>query len=181
MGFPKRAREELKSVGATTLFFAAWFGVLMLLKWLVLAEYDIEFRNVSFALIGALIVAKVVLVLENVPLEKWMGDRSALTHVLLRTGLYGLGILVVLLLEKAFEARHEYGGFFRALTQIIQHEDLPHVLAAAIGVTVALFVFNAMSIIRRHLGNRGLLRLLLSPLPDEREEGAKVGSENHPG
>jgi len=164
MSLPAKLRAEIRSVGLTTLFFAAWFGVLLVLKCLILAEYDIELRGMSIALIGALIVAKVVLVLEKVPLETWTRGRPALIHVAVRTGLYGLGILVVLLLEKAFEVRHEFGGFIPALTQVIRHQDIPHVLAAAIGVTGALLVFNAMFVIRRHLGKRELLGLFLSPL-----------------
>lgn len=170
MSFPAKLREEIKSVGLTTLFFAAWFSVLLILKWLILAEYNIEFRHMSIALIGALIVAKVVLVLENVPIETWTRDRPALTYVIVRTGLYGLGILAVLLLEKAFEVRHEYGGFVPALVQVIHHRDIPHVLAAAIGVTGALLVFNAMFVIRRHFGDRGLFELFLSPLREHANE-----------
>jgi hypothetical protein len=165
MSLPAKLRGEIRTVGLTTLFFAAWFCMLMVLKWLVLAEYNIEFRSVSTALVGALIVAKVVLVLEKVPLETWTPDWAALTHVAVRTGLYGIAILLLLLLEKAFEVRHEYSGFVPALAQVIRHQDIPHVLAAAIGVTGALLVFNAMFVIRRHLGKRGLLGLFLSPLP----------------
>ncbi len=154
-------------MGLTTLFFAAWFAVLIAIKSLILAEYSIEFRGLSIALIGALIVAKVVLVLENVPLDKWIRGRSALTDVLVRTTLYGLGVVVVLLVEKAFEARHEFGGFIPSLLQVVRHEDIPHILAAAIGVTGALLLFNTMSVIRRHLGRRSLLELFLSPLPEQ--------------
>ena len=167
MSIAEKLRNEIRSLGLTTLFFAVWFAVLVLLKWLVLAEYSIEFSDVSIVLIGALIVAKVVLVLENVPIGRWTRNRPALVHVLVRTGLYGLGILVVLVLEKAIEARHEYGGFVPALTQVIHHEDIPHVLAATVGVTGALLVFNSMLVIQRNLGNRGLLGLFLSPLPEE--------------
>ena len=170
MSLPAKLREEIRSVGSTTLFFAAWFSMLMVLKWLILAEYNIEFRDVTIALVGALIVAKVVLVLEKVPLESWTRDRVALTHVIVRTGLYGIGILMVLLLEKAFEVRHEYGGFVPALAQVIRHQDIPHVLAATIGVTAALLVFNAMFVIRRHLGKRGLLGIFLSPLPQQSKD-----------
>ncbi|MDX2316439.1 MAG: hypothetical protein QNL90_20465 [Gammaproteobacteria bacterium] len=167
MSLPAKLRAEIKTVGVTTLFFAVWFSVLLLLKWLVLAEYNIAYYSFSIALVGALILAKVVLVLEMVPLDTWLRNRSALVHVVLRTGLYGLGVLVVLLLEKAFEMRHEHGGFGSSLVQVIRHQDIPHVLAAAIGVTGALLVFNVLMVLRRHLGDRGLLRLFLSPLPEE--------------
>jgi hypothetical protein len=170
MSLPAKLRHEIRSVGLTTLYFAAWFSVLMAMKWLILAEYRIEFRNWSMALVGALIVAKVVLVLENIPLGVLTRNQPAVAHVAARTGLYGLGVLVVLLLEKAFEARHEYGGFARAVVHVIHHQDVPHVLAAAIGVTCAILVFNALYVVQRHLGERGLLRLFLAPLPEQPKE-----------
>jgi hypothetical protein len=170
VSIPGKLRSELRTVGLTTLFFAAWFAVLIALKSLILAEYSIEFRGLSIVVIGALIVAKVVVVLENVPIDRWIGERTALTDVLVRTTLYGLGVVVVLLVEKAFEARHEAGGFIPSLLQVVRHEDLPHILAAAIGVTGALLVFNTMSVIRRHVGNRGLFELFLSPLPEEKRD-----------
>lgn len=166
MSFSERFREEIASIGLTTLFFATWFAMLVLLKWLVLAEYSIEFTDVSIVLIGALIVAKVVVILDKVPIDLWTRDRPAFVHVLVRTALYGVGILVVLLLEKAFESRHEYGGFVSALTQVFRHQDIPHVLAATIGVTGALLMFNALLVIQRHLGEGGILRMFLSPLPE---------------
>lgn len=172
MSVSAKWREEIRSVGLTAAYFASWFLLMLFLKWLVLTEYRIEFRSWSLALVGALIVAKVVLVLEHVPLGALTRNRPALAHVAVRTGLYGLGVLVVLLLEKAFEARHEYGGFARAVVQVINHRDIPHVLAAAIGVTGALLVFNALLVIRRQLGKRGLLRIFLAPLPEEPREAS---------
>ena len=172
MSVSEKLRNEIRSLGLTTLFFAAWFAVLIFLKWLILAEYSIEFTDVSIVLIGALIVAKVVLILDNVPIDTWTRTRPALAHILLRTILYGLGILVVLLLEKAFEGRHEYGGFVPAITQVFRHEEIHHVLAAAIGVTGALLVFNTLLVIRRQLGERGLLDLFLSPLRDEPKDSS---------
>jgi hypothetical protein len=172
MSVTERLREEIRSLGVTMLFFASWFGVMVFLKWLVLAEYSIEFGDVSIVIVGALIVAKVVLVLENVPIDTWTRNRPALVHVLVRTALYGLGILVVLLLEKAFEMRHDYGGFVPTLEQVLRHQDFHHVLASTIGVTGALLVFNSMLVIQRHLGQRGLLELFLSPLPEKKVNGS---------
>lgn len=170
MRIPAKLREEIRSVGLTTLFFAAWFFLMLFIKWLILTEYHIEFHSFSIALVGALIMAKVVLVLEKVPLETLTKDRSALVHVVVRTCLYGFGVLVVLLLEKAFEARHEYGGFVSSLVQVIGHRDIPQVIAAAIGVTCALLTFNASFVIRRQLGKRGLQRIFLSPLREKEKE-----------
>ena len=158
--------EELKAVGVTTALFAAWFLLLMLMQSLILKEYGIEFFAVSSVFIGALIVAKVVLVLEHVSLGSWIERRPAWVDVLVRTALYGLGVLAVFLLETAFESRHERGGFLPALVQIVDHPKLPQLLAAAIGVSLGLLVFNATGVMRRHLGEDGVRRLFRVPMPE---------------
>ena len=167
MSLKAKVANELKAIGATTLFFAIWFCTLMLLKKLILEEYHIQFGTLSVAFIGALIVAKVVLVMENIPLGPWLRRQSGLIHITTRTAMYALGVVVILLLEKAFEGRHEYGGFFASLGQIMHHADIHHVWATAIGVTGALLVFNAMFVIRRHVGEHALWRIFLSPVPEE--------------
>jgi len=116
-------------------------------------------------LVGSLILAKVVLVLEHVPLGAWIRNRPAVLEVLFRTALYALGVFLVLILEKALEARHAQGGFIPALARIFQHPEIPHVLANSICVACALLAFNALSIIRRHLGEGNLVRLYFSSGP----------------
>jgi hypothetical protein len=167
MGFREKVRQELKAVALTTIYFATWLCVLIILKELVLAEYQIEVRGFSMALIGALVIAKVVLVMEHVPLGSWLCRRPAVLDVIVRTVLYGIGVFVVLLLEKTFEARHEYDGFAAALAQVFAHRDMPHVWANTICVISALLWFNAFSLVRRHLGEQAVIRILLEPPPDE--------------
>jgi hypothetical protein len=171
MSLRQKLKHEIKAVGLATLYFAVWIGVLVVLKQLVLKEYHIQFNGLSLAIVGALILAKVVLVLEHVPLGDWTRTRPALLDVVLRTVMYALGVLVVLLLEKAFDGRHEYGGFGPSLIALFQHVDIHHVWVNAICLTGALLGYNLLSVVRRHFGEGGLIRLFLSPLPEE--TGAK--------
>lgn len=163
MSFQQKLISEFKSVGFATLYFGCWLAVLLLIKQLVLAEYQIQFHGISNALIGALILGKSVLVLEHVPLGKWIRQRPAWVDVVLRTILYALGVLVVLILEKGVEGRHEYGGFAQAISAMWKQEDVYHLWANAIVVTGALFVYNMLSVVRGYLGEGGLLRLFLMP------------------
>jgi hypothetical protein len=113
--------------------------------------------------VGALVLAKVVLLLEHVSLGGRIARRPAWVEIAARTALCALGVLVVLLLEKAFETRHEHGGMLRALAGILRHEDIPHVVANAIVATSALLVFNVFSLVRKRLGSGALLGLLRAP------------------
>jgi hypothetical protein len=167
MSLWQKLKKEIKVVALAAFYFATWIGVLIILKELVLAEYRIEFRGLSLAVVGALVLAKVVLVLEHVPFGAWIRTRPALLDVILRTVLYSLGMVVVLLLEKAFEGRHEHGGFVPSLVSVFRHAEIHHVWVNTICLSGALLGYNALSVVRRHLGEGGLLRLFLSPLQEE--------------
>ena len=171
MSLVQKLKDEIRKVALTTLYFATWIGMLMVLKVLVLEEYRIEFGAWSIDLVGALVLAKVVLVLEHVPLGAWIRTRPAWVDVILRTALYAMGVFLVLLLEKAFEGRHEHGGFGPSLMSVFQHADMPHVWANTICLSGALLGYNLLSVVRRHLGDGGLTRLFLSPLPVGEECG----------
>ncbi len=94
------------------------------------------------ALLGALVLAKVVLVLEYIPLGAWAQARPAWVDVMLRTALYAFGVFVVLLLEKAFEGRHEHGGFGASLIAVFQHADAKHVWLNTVCLSAALLSYT---------------------------------------
>lgn len=134
MNLWQKLQNEIKTVGLTTLYFGLWIGVLAILKGLILAEYQIQFHGLSLALVGALVLAKVVLVLEHVPLGAWTRTQPALTDAMLRTALYAFGILLMLLVEKAFDGRHEYGGFGSSLMdENIKNPLLYPILSVSLG------------------------------------------------
>ncbi len=167
MTLSRELKHEIKTVALTTLYSAVWIGVLMLLKKLLLAEYQIQFHGLSRALVGALVLAKVVLVLEHVPRGAWVRTRPAWVDVILRTALYAFGVFVVLLLEKTFEGRHEYGGLGPSLISVFQHAGADHVLVNTICMSGALLIYNMLFVVQRQIGEGGLIRLFMSPVPEE--------------
>ena len=168
MSIKQKMKDELKAVGIAAIYFGCWIAVLLLLKSLILAEYEIVFNKWSMAVAGALILSKVVLVLEHVSLGAWVRARPAWVEVVLRTALYSMGVAVVLILEKGFEGRHEYGGFIQALRSIAQQTDIHHVWVNTIVLSGALLGYNVFSVVRRYLDKKELIRMFLAPLPEEK-------------
>lgn len=162
MSLRHKIAEEIKRIGIVSLYFACCFGVMMVFKRLILAQYEIEFRGVTFALVGALVVAKVVVILEKVSLGQWVRNRPVAVDVILRTLLYTIGVWIVLLLEKSFESRHEHGGFGPSLMAVFQHRDIHHVWASTIGVCIALLGFIIFSVLKNRFGGHELKRLFLA-------------------
>jgi len=176
MSFKQKLKDEIKAIGIAALYFGCWIAALLLLKSLVLAEYKIAFHGWSVAVVGALVLSKVVLVLEHVSLGAWVRAQPAWVDVVLRTALYSLGVAVVLVFEKGYEGRHEYGGFGPTLQRLFQLEDVHHVWANTLCISGALLGYNALAVVQRHLGEEGLIRIFLSPLPGEtkaRQSGTK--------
>lgn len=167
----ERLTNEVKALAKAALFFALCIGMLVTIKTLVLAEYSVEFRGFSMAVFGVLVLSKVVLVLEHVPLGAWVSRQPALVDVTLRTVLYGVGVFAVLLLENAFEGRHEAGGFGPALTSAFEHADVDHVIVNVICLSGALLAYNLLAVVRQRLGPGGLTRLFLSPIPEAAANG----------
>jgi hypothetical protein len=163
--------HELKVVSLVCLYFGSFVLLLALLKQLILEEYSVEARGLSVALIGALVLSKVVLVLEHVPISRWLKGRPVWMGLLFRTTLYALGVIIILLLEKAVSGRHEHGGFWPSLMSVFRHPDIYHVWYNAICLSVVLLGYNVLFIVRCHLGKGGLRRMFLSPLSREDAEG----------
>ena len=170
MSAQKKLMHEIKAVGMAAIYFCCWLAALIVIKELVLAEYQIKFSGLSKALIGALVLSKVVIVLEHIPLGAWIRARPAWVDVIFRTALYGLGVFIVLLLEKAFEGRHEYGGFVPSLSAVFQHADIYHGYTNVIVISGALLGYNALAVVRSYLGEGGLLRLFLTPRTQSRKQ-----------
>ena len=167
MSLKDKLKHEFKSVLLATLFFAAWFEAMVLLKTLILAGYQVEFSGVVKALVGALVVGKVVLVLAHVSLGSWVRRQPAWLDVVLRTFLYTAGIFVVLLGEKMFHERHEHDGFGASLIGAFESANTHDVLAKTLCVSWALLTFNALTVAHRRLGSAALLGLFTAPLPPE--------------
>jgi hypothetical protein len=169
MALKQRLLHELRAVTTAALYFGCWIAALILLKELVLAEYQIAFHRLSMALVGALILSKVVLVLEHVSFGEWLRARPAWVDVILRTALYAAGVVGVLVLEKGFEGRHEHGGFGGAVKAAFEASNALHIWANAICISGALLGYNALTVVRRHVGDGALLKMFLAPLPPKAE------------
>lgn len=167
MSIMEKLKEEIRSVALLTLYFGVWIGSLMLLKTLILDEYQIEFHGLSAALLGVLILAKVVLVLEHVSFPgAWVQKQPALVDVILRTILYMVGVFVVVLIEKSFEGRHAHDGFYPSMLSVFATAEGYKAMANVICITGALLFYNVFSTLKRVFGTGSLMQAFLKPLPE---------------
>jgi len=145
-------RHEIREVGAATLYFLIGLVLILVLFKLLLNQYDIQLVALSKAVIGALICAKVVVLLKNRRIMRVFSDRPGYVTVLYKTIVYDVGLVVILLLEKTIERYGEAGSVGAALKQVFETRDIHHVLAVALMASMMFLFFNAMGELSSRLG-----------------------------
>jgi hypothetical protein len=163
MSIQKKIIKEVRLILRTATYFAIVFVVMMVMKKLYLEDYHIEFTGLSQALIGALIMSKVIILMDLIKPPNWVLNQPPIADVILRTIMYTVGVAIVIILEKAFERRHEPGSYGDAIKYIFSHRDIYHVWATTIGVSSSIFIYLAFSILQRMLGKNALTAFFILP------------------
>ncbi len=169
MPLPPRLKREFDAVLFTTAFFGVWIGTLFVIKCLLLAQYSASGYDVGKAAFGVLLLAKVVVVLERVPLgsRAAAAARPAWVDVLMRTAFYAVGVFIALLIERGLRGMSQHDGFLPAIEADFRRAGAHHIAANAISITGGLLVFNALCVVRRNLGHGALRTMFLAPTPRE--------------
>jgi hypothetical protein len=163
MSWLPAVKRELKEVGRVTLYFLFCFGIILTLKKLFLADYQIRFYPLSAAVIGALVAAKVVVVMDHARAgTRFVASHALAATVAYKTLVYGAAGAVVVFAEELFHAYRATGGLEVAFADLWTHLDKNAILAKVICVTLALAGYHFYAEIDRRLGEGTLRRLLWS-------------------
>ncbi len=175
MGLMATVKHEAKQIGLVTLYFFVCFGIILTLKKLFLEAYEIQVYAVSAAVIGALVVAKIVVILDKARAGTRFDARASLgLGALYKTLLYAAATFLVLFAERLFHAYREGGALGTAVAYIWQHRDRNVIFADVICIGLALMAYHLYTGIDRRLGE-GTLRAAIwrrataGPTPPSRE------------
>ncbi len=156
-----RVFEEVKQVGLVTLYFMVCFALVLTLKKLFLAQYDVEFYGVSAAVLGALVVGTVVVLLDHTRIgNRFDRDYAVWLSVFYKTAVYTAVTFLVFVSEKAFPAYRESGDLGESLRYVWEHRDRNVMLATVVCIGLAFAGYNLYSAIDRRLGEGTLRRLI---------------------
>lgn len=133
-----KIKHEAKEVGWVTLYLFFCFGVMLTLKKLLLAGYQVDVQVVSIAAVSALIIAKIVIILDHTAAgNRFDAGQPLWVAVIYKTLVY-LGIaFVVFLLEKLFHAYRETRLLNLAVSEVWEHKDwnLMQIKLLCVGLT----------------------------------------------
>ena len=143
------------------LYLWAMFGLLLLHESVVLARYDIAFTRYGFALVTALVLAKVMLVLENLRIARSFEGRPLIYPILFKSAVFACVFLAFYVGEETV------GGLIRGKTALASLPSIgggtpQGVLIALLIVSLALVPYFAFTEIGRALGKDELHALLFT-------------------
>ena len=157
--FLTRAKEEFFEVLPTTVFFFFAFHVLALTNALMLREHGIDIANQAAATIGALLVAKVVLVADKLPWINRFPNKPLMYNVAWKTLMYVACTVVVRIVEHLLPFLFEGESFGSATQHVLGEVVWPHFWAIQIWLLVLFFIFSAGRELVRVLGSEQVIAM----------------------
>jgi hypothetical protein len=154
--------KEGKALAILFLYFLFYYGIFIILKKLILAHYHISFFGFSGAVLGALISAKAVMIVESTALSKVLRSAAPFLKVIFDCFLYTTLALILLYLEKVVELAHKEGNIRLAFLTVGRDDDLAQFFAMVIWAGLSFLGYTVFSAISRHLGHGELIRLFFT-------------------
>jgi hypothetical protein len=163
-----KLKHEIHEVIPPTIFFLISFHIVVLDRALMAREFGIRPSAVAGATIGALLVAKVVLVADMLPFINRFPEKPLIYNVLWKTGIYVSASVLVHYLEHLVPLWWRMG--FVAANQHLRTEMVwPHFWAIQLWLVVLIFVYCMMRELIRVIGRDRVMQVFFgTPAPAKR-------------
>jgi hypothetical protein len=155
--------HEFRELLPTVIFFIIAFHLLSLTRSLMLREYGVHAAAAASATVGALLVAKVVLIADSLPLINRFPERPLIYNVTWKTTLYVLAALVVHYLEHLIPVWWRVGDLATANRRLLEEVVWPHFWAVQLWLVVLLLLYCAMRELIRAIGPHEVKRMFFGP------------------
>ena len=163
MGMFSVVKREARHAGGVALYLFICFGIFTTLKKLFLATHQIEFSALVPAVIGALALAKVVVVLDLTPIATRLDARHPIwVAALYKTLFYCAVSTPVLFAERVWHFYRETGALGESVLEAWKHIDSNILIARVIIVGLVFACYHLYHGIDRRLGRDNLRRMILS-------------------
>ncbi len=142
-------KKEIRELIPTTIFFLITFHIIALSRALMLEQYGIKLSTAGTATVGALIVAKVILVFNKLSFVNMFSGNPLLYSIIWKTFIFSLFTLLFRCVEELIPLVSKYGSLPSASQHLIHEIVWPHFWSLQIVLLVALLLFcSAVELIR---------------------------------
>jgi hypothetical protein len=165
--------KEIREALPATIFFLFLFHLIGLTKAVVLDEYSFTALRAAGATVGALIVAKAVLVVEALPIARLSSSRR-IFQILWRTLLYGVVTLLFRLVEEFIPLLLKHGGLVSATKAMTGEVSWALFTVLALWILWGLFLYSLASELVRAVGPDKIKEALFSGMEGRSESAGEA-------
>jgi hypothetical protein len=152
-------RREIRDIIPPTIFFFVAFGLLLVTQMLVLKDHGIDAWHWGGAVIGALIIAKIVLIADHFRFINRYPGHPLIWNALWKTLIYNIGALALRYLEGLLPILFRGDGFVPANRAFFAETDWTHFLLVHMWLAVLLFVYCCLRELVRQIGPAEVRRM----------------------
>lgn len=154
-----RIQHELLAVIPPAVFFFISFQLIAFTHALMLEEYGIRVSTFVTATIAALVVAKVVLIIDLMPFVNRFPEKPLMYNVVWKTVLYLIASLAARYIEHLIPFIRQHKGLAPANRHLLVEVVWPHFWAVQLWLLVLFFVYCALRELIRVLGRDRVLSI----------------------
>ena len=141
-------------------FFIALMLIFVVMKLLAL-QYSIHFYAFARAAIGALVLGKIILLMEMAERKSGPSRYPRATVVAFKTVIYATAVFLFEFSERVVRAWYDTGSLLEGLGMVKANAKLDHFLALLILVCMIIAMYLAMEEISHAMGEGALTRLFI--------------------
>jgi hypothetical protein len=168
-GFKEKAKRDFKDFIIISAYLAIFFCALTTYTMLLLRKYDVNYLDYSFAIINALIIAKVILIGQMAHIGTGAESRPLYQSVVYKAFVFGLLCLAFHFFEE-FIKRLIHHKPFGAVWNDLHFDDLMGKSLIVFCTFIPLFAFIEL---RRVMGEKEFYSLFLTPGAEAKPTPAK--------
>ena len=151
--------HEIREIIPATIFFFIAFHIVAITKTLILEEYGITSAGVAIATIGALIVAKVILIADKLPFIDRFHNKPLAYSVIWKLIIYGAIVLLFRYIEELIPMISKYGSVISANQHLVAELPWPLFWALQIWLLVTLLFYCSGTELVRAIGAAKLMEM----------------------
>lgn len=137
----EKTKHEIREAIPPAIFFWVTFHIVLLDRALMLKEYGLRLASVASATVGALLVAKVVLVADMLPIINRFPEKPLVYNVVWKTAIYVAASMVVHYLEHLLPLWWRMKDLVAANEHLWREIVWPHFWAVQLWLVVLIFIY----------------------------------------
>jgi len=158
----KTIKHDYLELLPPAIFFFIAFSLILITKRLILSEYGISWTGFGAAIVGALMIGKVVLIADKMPFVNRFPDRQLIYTASWKCLIYFLVAVLVQYLERIVPLLMKHGRIVEANRHFMDETVWTHFWLIQMWLAVLFFIYCAMRELVRAIGREKVIKMFFS-------------------